>query len=131
MISVIVADDDDAVRSALALVLEKKLNILHLSQAANMDELLFRVPETGPALVLLDWELPGLEAAGGVAALRRLRPDLKVAALSARCEARQAALAAGVEAFISKTESPESVVRAISALHLDLLAAADAAAPEA
>jgi DNA-binding NarL/FixJ family response regulator len=114
VLSIILADDETAIRSALALTLKQKLNIQNLCEAANMQELLLRVRETGAALVLLDWELPGLAAESGLAALRRLNPDLKVVALSARPEARQTALAANVEAFVSKTEPPDTMLKVIA-----------------
>jgi DNA-binding NarL/FixJ family response regulator len=117
MLSVILADDETAIRSALALVLKQKLNFQNLSEAATMDELLAAC-KAEAALVLLDWELPGLAARGGLAALRRQHPDLKVVALSARPEARQLALAAGADAFVSKTEPPETMLRVIDAVCL-------------
>ena len=116
MISILLADDEAAILSALALVLEQKMSLQSLSEAANVDELLFRVQADCPTLVLLDWELPGLMAAGGVAALRRLQPGLKVAVLSTRPEARQEALDAEAEAFISKTDPPEKMLQAVKAL---------------
>jgi len=118
MISVIVADDEAAIRSALGLALKQKLSIQNLSEAANMEELLSRACEAGAALALLDWELPGLAAAGGLATLRRQNPGLKVVAMSARPEARQMALAAGADAFVSKTEPPDTMLRLIDELCL-------------
>ncbi len=118
MISVIVADDEAAIRSALGLALKQKLSIQNVSEAANMEELLARARVGGAALALLDWELPGLAAAGGLVALRRQNPGLKVVALSARPEARQMALAAGADAFVSKTESPDIMLRLVDELCL-------------
>ncbi len=118
MISVIVADDEPAIRSALGLALKQKLSIQNLSEAANMEELLGRSREAGATLILLDWELPGLAAKAGLTALRRQNPSLKVVALSARPEARQMALAAGADAFVSKTEPPDNMLRLIDELCL-------------
>jgi len=98
--------------------LKQKLNLQNLCEAATMEELLAKVREAGAALVLLDWEFPGLAAGGGLTALRRQNPSLKVVALSARPEARQNALAAGADAFVSKTESPDTMLRLIEALCL-------------
>ncbi len=117
MISVIVADDEAAIRSALGLALKQKLSIQNLGEAANMEELMGRTRGAGAALILLDWELPGL-ATEGLATLRRQNPLLKVVALSARPEARQLALAAGADAFVSKTEPPDIMLRLIDELCL-------------
>ncbi len=43
-------------------------------------------------------------------ALRERRPNLPVIALSGRLEARQMALDAGVDAFVSKGEPPEQLL---------------------
>jgi DNA-binding NarL/FixJ family response regulator len=116
MLSVILADDETAIRSALGLVLKQKLCLQHLSEAASMDELLSKLGDGQGRLVLLDWELPGLAARGGLPALRQGHPGLKVVALSARPEARLAALAAGADAFVSKTEPPDTMLKIMDAL---------------
>jgi CheY-like chemotaxis protein len=70
-----------------------------------------------PDVLLLDWELPGLNPADAVSRLRAILPQLTVIALSGRLEARQTALAAGADAFVSKSKPPSqllAVLRAIS-----------------
>jgi DNA-binding response OmpR family regulator len=64
-------------------------------------------------LVLLGWELPGLPAVDSLLALRQIRSDLMVIALSGRPEARQVALDAGANAFVSKSDPPERLLAAI------------------
>jgi DNA-binding NarL/FixJ family response regulator len=65
--------------------------------------------------VLLDWELPGLQAANSLLpALRALCPRLSVIALSGKPEARRAALAAGADGFVSKGDPPERLMAAVS-----------------
>ena len=68
-----------------------------------------------PDLVLLDWELPGPRAADLLPALRSRCRHVIVIALSGRPEARQEALAAGADAFVSKGEPPE---RLLAVVHL-------------
>jgi len=114
--SCIVADDNAAARSALVLALERRLHVQSISEAASMSALLQHVQAESPALVLLDWDLPGLAAAGGVKTLRALCPDVIVVALSARPEAREAAVAAGVDAFLSKVDAPEMSLQTVRAL---------------
>jgi CheY-like chemotaxis protein len=64
--------------------------------------------------LLLGWELPGTSEIDLVPAIRRICPKLPVIALSGRLEARQVALAAGVEAFVSKSDPPERLLAAIA-----------------
>jgi DNA-binding NarL/FixJ family response regulator len=77
-------------------------------------ELPSRIKATESDLVLLSWELPGLVKFGSLPALREACPDILVIALSGRSEARRAALEAGADAFVSKTDPPERLLATIA-----------------
>jgi len=113
---VLLADDQSKVRSALRLLLEQQPGLSVVSEAVEAEDLLAQVEASQPDLVLLDWELPGLRADDRLSALRRLCPRLKVIALSGRPEARQAALTAGADAFVSKGEPPERLLTTLRAV---------------
>jgi len=118
----LLADDQSKVRSALRLLLEQQPDIHILGEAVDSTGLLDWVKVTCPDVVLLDWELPGLKAGdlstcsgqGLLPTLRELCPCLKVIALSGRPEARQAALDAGVDAFVSKGDPPERLLAEVN-----------------
>ena len=111
---VLLADDQSKVCSALRLLLEQQPDIHILGEAVDSTGLLDWVKVTCPDVVLLDWELPGLETDSLLPTLRELCPCLKVIALSGRPEARQAALDAGVDAFVSKGDPPERLLAAVN-----------------
>jgi DNA-binding NarL/FixJ family response regulator len=128
---ILVADDQPKVRSALRLLLEQEPGLSVVGEAAETESLLAQAEATCPDLVLLDWELPSLQAtdpstpptgseAGSghrlLSALRALCPHLLVIALSGRPEARQAALAAGADAFVSKGDPPERLLTTLRAV---------------
>lgn len=81
------------------------LTLLEQAQAQCMD------------LVLLDWELPGLPATQVINTLRRTCPGTRVVALSGRSGARRAALITGVDAFVSKGDSPTQVLSILRSLN--------------
>ena len=110
---VVLADDQSRVRSALRLLLEQQPELEVVGEAAQAEGLLVQVKALCPDLVLLDWELPGLQTVSLLPALRDLCPHLRVVALSGRPEARQAALDAGVDAFVSKGNPPEQLLAAV------------------
>ncbi len=110
---ILVADDRSQVRSALHLLLESEPGMTVIEDIADADELFERVRTTCPDLVLIDWELPGLESSGLISALRSICPNLSVIALSGIPEAREAALAANVDGFVSKGDPPERLLETV------------------
>ena len=122
---VFLADDQPKVRSALRLLLEQERGLCVVGEAAEAEELLVQLKATRPDLMLLDWELPGLSLANSVgpgkqllSILHTFYPNLRVIALSGRPEACQAALAAGVDAFVSKGDPPERLLTTLRAIGL-------------
>ena len=99
--------------TTINLLLEQVPGVHVVGEAANAVGLIGQVEAACPNVVLLDWELPGLEAPELLAALRAWRPHVRVIALSGRLQARPEALAAGADAFVSKSDPPERVVMAV------------------
>jgi DNA-binding NarL/FixJ family response regulator len=114
---VLVADDQAHVRSAIQVLLKQETDVTVVGEVGEAGELLAQLWATHPDLLLLDWELPGLTAMGSLTILRNRFPALMVVALSGQPEARQAALAAGVDAFVSKTDPPEQL---LAVLHSEI-----------
>lgn len=113
---IILADDQGKVRSALRLLLEQHAGFQIIAETGSRSELAVYLYQYKPDLVLLDWELPGLDSAAGVRALQSLSISTRFVAMSSRPESAQEALNARVDAFISKTDPPEKVLRVVSLL---------------
>jgi len=117
--NVLLADDQAKVRSAIRLLLEQDDDKEVLGEAVDATGLLDWVKVVCPDLVLLDWELPG---GGGEELLDAIRANcsrVTIVALSGRPEARQAALDAGADGFVSKGDPPERLLEAIDACRGD------------
>lgn len=110
---VLLADDQAKVRSALRLILEQEPGVEIVGEAVGVAQLLALAKELYPDLILLDWELRKAANGSLLPALRSLCPLLKVIVLSARPEARQAALAAGADAFVSKVDGPRALLNTL------------------
>lgn len=119
MTRVYLADALPEERSALRLMLED-MEMEVVGEAADWSTTLANAPPTRLDMLLLEWNLLPTEL--GVQALATLRlvcPTAIVIVLISHLDARQqAALSAGADAFISKSDTPERV-----ALHLRLAAA--------
>ncbi|MEL7563142.1 response regulator [Dehalogenimonas sp. 4OHTPN] len=103
---VLVADGDPQVCSALKLFLEQQPDTL-VSVAGRADEAVNLAAGSTQDIILLDWQLACKSSGGGfIHELRRLCPGAAVIAMSARPEARQAALNGGADRFFSKNDNP-------------------------
>ena len=114
---VLVADDQAALRSAVRLLLEQESDVKIVAEVVDAPALLAGVMALQPDLILLDWELPGLN--GGTTprsvlnALFASCPTLQVVVFSGRPEAGRNALAAGANLFVSKAAPPEQLLAAL------------------
>jgi len=110
---ILLADDNPDLCSALRLMIETRLGLEVLTEARDMGHVLAQVEDSRPDCILLDWELPGRPNRERVTVLRTLVPGLRVIAISARPESCAEAASEKVDAFISKGESPDEILRVI------------------
>ena len=110
---ILVADEQSKVRYALRVLLRQQPGLDIVGEATDTEDLLAKARAASPDLVLVHWGLRGLVASDLVPALRQINDDLRVVALSARPEARCAALAAGADAFVFKVDPPERLLATI------------------
>ena len=110
---ILLADEEFNVRFALRTLLERQPGLEIVGEVDRSGELLSQAKTTCPDLVLLDWSFRGSAAADALFALRKVWANVTVIVLSGRPEARGAALSAGADAFISKTDPPEELLAAI------------------
>jgi DNA-binding NarL/FixJ family response regulator len=115
-VRVLLADDQAKVRSALRLLIEQELAFNVVGEASAADELLLGILRSYPQAVLLDWELPGLPGLPDghkLDSLRLIDPHIRVIALSGQPEARASSISEGADMFVSKSEPPDGVLRAL------------------
>lgn len=113
---IMIADDQAKVRSALKVLLEHETGLDIMGEAVDMEELLLRAEKDQPELILLDWDLPGKSIVRSIPILRKSVTGLKIIALSVKPEAAKEAAEAGVDAFISKGENSDRLLRTIRLL---------------
>jgi len=113
MMRILLADDQETVRRALRLFLEQIAVCIVVGEVRNAGELRAALEHERPDVVLLDWELPGLEAEALLPPANGEGASVRVIAMSSRPEAQAAARSAGVDACISKGKPAEEVLAAI------------------
>jgi DNA-binding NarL/FixJ family response regulator len=115
-VRIMIADRRSAVRSAVRLLLEERLESDVVGEAADTRELLAQLATLQPDIIVLEWGLPGMSADGLFDALGEPDRRPKVIALGANQEALRAALACGADAFVSKGEPPKRLLTTVQAL---------------
>ena len=117
---VLLADDQQNVRYALHVLLDRRPELEMVGDVSDAYELLSFITEFVPDVVILDWMLPGLADVGSVATLKAINPNIKIISLSSRPELGDDALRAGADDFISKIDPPEKLLGAIARLDVQL-----------
>ena len=110
---ILLADNDAQERTALRWLFEQDPELAIVGEIAKVDSLLAQAQAIRPDLLVLDWELPGMQRADLLQALHGLGYPLKVVAFGTRPEASQEALAAGADAFVSKEEPVEELLKTV------------------
>lgn len=108
MLRILLADNNTASRSALALLLKTRLEATIVGEASTMESLLEQAITTRPDVLLLDWELPGKPETDRIVVLRSVMPGARVVVISVRPES--ASQAVGADAFVNKTDPPERIL---------------------
>ncbi len=119
MITVLVADDHELVRSGIEHILNADPEITVVGAAATGEEALELADSLRPDIVIMDINMPGL---GGLAAcqkLKRRHPDIRLIALSVYADGpipRQL-IEAGVDGYLSKHCPPQEMIKAVTTVH--------------
>jgi DNA-binding response OmpR family regulator len=113
---VLIVDDDEVIRSLLRLTLPDEG--YDLVEAEDGDQALQITDADQPALVLLDWRMPGISGKDVLTALKQRHPDVPVIVLTAEPEAnvRAQAESLGADVFISKPFSPLQLLATVERL---------------
>jgi DNA-binding NarL/FixJ family response regulator len=94
------------VRSALRLM-ANDLHMQVVGEAADWAEALALAPATHADMLLVHWGLLPKAAESALTEFRAACPDIRIVVISGQPIARQAALQAGADVFISKAEAPD------------------------
>ncbi|WP_327406062.1 response regulator transcription factor [Streptomyces sp. NBC_01288] len=120
-VRVLVVDDQEIVRTALRLVIDRREGLSVVGEAADGEQAVARAVELRPDVVLMDVRMPGTT---GVEATRRIvrdwpgpgpAPRVVVLTTFDLDEYVHAALRAGADGFLLKNSHPDQLARAIRA----------------
>jgi DNA-binding NarL/FixJ family response regulator len=107
----LLADSNNTLRSALALLLETRIEARVIGQVSSMESLLCEARATHPDIIIMELELPGHPVQKRFEALRRNSPRSAIIITSARPE--NACLDEIADAFLCKADPPEIILGSI------------------
>jgi len=119
LITVIVVDDHDLVRTGVRRLLDELSGIEVLAEASTGEGAVTKMRELNPDVVLLDANMPGI---GGFEATRRMvryNPDVKIVILSAHADDPLPSkfIEAGARGYLTKGTDVAEMERAIRKVH--------------
>lgn len=117
--SVFLADGEKHVRAALCLLLDLQPGYVVTGEASHAESLLAQVCQAPPALILLDWKLPGLHPQRMFAALRQHCPQTRILVISVRSEHEKIARKLGADSFLLKQLAPDQFLVALADALID------------
>ena len=115
MIRLLLADDQNLVRTALATMLELEEDFDVVAQVSRGDEVVAAALRARPDIALLDIEMPGMDGLAAAAALSHEVPDCRLIMLTAfgRPGFLRRAMEAGWSGFVVKDAPAEQLADAV------------------
>ena len=114
---ILFADDHDLIRETLVMFLASQ-GLGPITEVGDVEaaEQALRDEKTGFDLILLDYDMPGMNGLAGLAQVRQLAGTCPVAILSGTASSAiaRSAIAAGARGFLPKTIGAKSMASAIS-----------------
>ncbi|MFW0182601.1 response regulator [Rothia sp. CCM 9417] len=114
-IRVLLADDQELVRSGFSLILSMEDDMEVVGQAGNGQEAIALTGQTRPDVILMDVQMPVMDGIEATARIRQEYPETSVLILTTfdREDYLFAALEAGASGFLLKTSDADDLVDAI------------------
>ena len=113
---ILIADDQKRTRQSLKALLSTSLPETEIWEAANGAEALRLAEDIHPQLVVMDIRMPQIDGLTATRGIKSRWPQIKILVLSMYRDRQKEALAAGADLFVSKGESPERLLCALSSL---------------
>ncbi|HEY2352092.1 MAG TPA: response regulator transcription factor [Candidatus Acidoferrum sp.] len=115
---ILVADDHEAVRKGVCVILSSREDIEVCGEAANGQEAIDKAHELNPDLVILDVTMPVVSGIDAAEFIRQSLPHVPILLLSMHDSVQiiDQARKIGVRGFVSKSDAATTLLQAVDAL---------------
>jgi DNA-binding NarL/FixJ family response regulator len=110
---VLIVDDTSRARKSMKALLEVWHPFEEVREAANGSEAVQLVEEFQPDIILMDARMPTMSGLQATRLIKAKWPQIKIIILSVLTEYQSLALAAGADAFSSKSDPPEKLLETL------------------
>ncbi|MFM2070088.1 MAG: hypothetical protein RLZZ623_351 [Actinomycetota bacterium] len=114
-VKVLIVDDHRSYAEALSLAVSIEPGFQSIGSVPDVDSAISAVLEQRPDVVIIDWQLPGVDGIEGVRRLLVADPRLKVVMITGHADGslRRLAALAGASAFLAKESSIAEILQAV------------------
>jgi DNA-binding NarL/FixJ family response regulator len=118
-IRVLVADDHPIVREGIRRLLELEKDIAVVAEAGDGQEVLDKMEQAHPDIILLDLRMPGMDGLAVLQALQHTKGKVRVIVLTASEDKNEwvQAMKLGCAGIVVKQTAPELIVKSIRKVH--------------
>jgi DNA-binding NarL/FixJ family response regulator len=109
----LIVDDTSRARQSMRALLKVWYPFEEVCEAANGDDAVKLAKEFEPDIILMDARMPRMSGLEATRVIKAKWPQIKIIILSVFTDYQALALAAGVDAFVSKGDSPEKLRKAL------------------
>ncbi len=115
---ILIADDREAIRKQVSLILTSVPNLEVCAEAANGKEAVEKTRELNPDLVILDITMPILNGLDAARMIKGFAPDIPILVLTVHKSRQlmQEAQKIGVQGYVTKAEASQTLLRAVEAV---------------
>jgi len=113
---VLLATEHPEMRWALRTALSQEQGLTVVGEVSSVRSLLKLSRAVEPDVILVEWELPGHPVEALLPALHVQGHGARLVVIAQEPQAREAALAAGADAFLSKADPPSQFLEELRAL---------------
>jgi len=128
---VLVVESQPHVRAALRFLLSRQPDIQCVGSIGAEPDLAAKLALIAVDIIVLDWALPRHTAPHLLTVMRRLPDQPQTVVLSSSVHSESAALAAGADAFVSKSDSPDTILRMVRSVSIERQQTGQPDAPKA
>jgi DNA-binding NarL/FixJ family response regulator len=117
-VQILIADDREAIRKQVSLILTSRPDLEVCAEAADGKEAVEKTRELNPDLVILDITMPILNGLDAARMIKRFAPDIPILVLTVHKSEQlmQEAKKIGVQGYITKAEASQTLLHAVDAV---------------